>query len=221
MKQYLEASFVLSGTLPSESEEELTKFFNDFTTKINQTKEEGKFKIKKWKIGDKKLKLDISSDNSISPHVAILRIRKQLGPAIGKKFRVGVRGFEFIKYVIETEVEIIPENAFSLPLTESIEFKEIEGKKIALITIDPKMEEDFIEKGAVERIIKLVTEKISKQMHGAKKEHHEIVWYSGERELYTGDNPTTLLQKANWIHRTNYRNQWLLSPSITTDLIFL
>ncbi len=216
MKQYLEASFILSGILPSESEEELTKFFNDFTTKINQIKDEGNFKIEKWKIGDKKLRIDISSDNSISPHVAILRIRKLLGPAIGKKFRVGVRGFEFIKYVIETEIEIIPESAFSLPLTESIEFKEVEGKKIALITIDPKMEEDFIEKGAVERIIKLVSEKISKQMHGAKKEHHEIVWYSGEKELNTEDNPTTLLQKANWIHRTNYRNQWILSPSITT-----
>lgn len=216
MKHYLEAHFILSGHLPEESKDELKTFLDEFVTKTNNTREEGKFSIQKWESKENKLFLKIDSEDSLSPHVAILRLRKQISNQFGKKYRIGVRGFSFEKYTIENEIEDLPTSEFTLPLTKKLHFKEQDGKKWVKIEIDPEIEEDFIEKGAIERIVRRVGEKISKQLYGAKKEHHDIVWYSGEKQLNTEENPTQLMQDVNWIQRTNYRNQWILSPTLTT-----
>ena len=216
MKHYLEAFFTLSGSLPEESKDDLKKFFIQFEEKIHKSRKDGEFLISDWNIKNSQLNLTISSINSVPPHVAILRIRKQIAEVIGKKYRVGLRGFEFKKYTIETDLEKEPLEKFTLPLTSKLTFKEKEGKQSVLIEIDPKIPEDFVEKGAIERIVRRVSDKISKQHYGAKKEHHDILWYSGEKKHYTDKNPTQLMQNANWIQRTNYRNQWVLSPTITT-----
>ena len=134
---------------------------------------------------------------------------------MGKKYRVGLRGFEFIKYNIETELEQEPLEEFTLPLTSNLTFKEEKGKHSVIIEIDPKIPEDFVEKGTIERIVRRVSDKISKQHYGAKKEHHDVLWYSGEKQHHTNKNPTQIMQEANWIQRTNYRNQWVLTPTIT------
>jgi seryl-tRNA synthetase len=216
MKHYLEAFFTLSGPLPEESKEDLKKFFTQFEVKIQESRKDGEFSIAQWNLKDSQLNLTISSINSVPPHVAILRIRKQIAEVIGKKYRVGLRGFEFNKYTIETELEQEPLEKFTLPLTSNLTFKEEEGKSSVLIEIDPKIPEDFVEKGTIERIVRRVSDKISKQHYGAKKEHHEVLWYSGEKKHHTDKNPTQLMQNANWIQRTNYRNQWILTPTITT-----
>lgn len=216
MKHYLAAAFNLSGPLPDESSEDLTEFFNQFVEKTQESKKEGEFAITNINADGNQLSFVIASVNSVPPHVALLRIRKQLAEAIGKKYRVGLRGFEFRKYTIETEIEQEPLKEFTLPLTKKIEFSKKEDKFYAKIEIDPEIPEDFVEKGTIERIVRRVNDKAVKQHYGAKKEHHEIVWSSGEKELFTDQNPTTLMQEANWIQRTNYRNQWILSPTITT-----
>ncbi|MHA1464460.1 MAG: aminoacyl--tRNA ligase-related protein [Candidatus Heimdallarchaeaceae archaeon] len=215
MKHLLNAYFILSGELPPESKDDLDEFFIQFSEKTQQTKQEGKFDIA-WSIKGSELALKISSIDSISPHVAILRIRKQLAAAVGKKYRVGLRGFKFKNYKITTEIEDKPIKEFTLPLTKKLTFSEKEDKNWVEIEIDPDISEDFVEKGTIERIVRRVGEKISKQKFGAKKEHHDIVWYSGEKELFTEENPTQLMQEANWIQRTNYRNQWILTPTLTT-----
>ena len=216
MKYNLKANFNLSGPLPEKSGELLNKFFSDFVDNIRRTRDKGEFSIKSSHKNDIKLSLNISSKESIMPHVALLRIRKQLSALIGKEYRIGLRGFEIKKYTIETELEQKPTKIFTLPLTSNIEFKEKDGKPLALIEIDPSIPEDFVEKGAIERIVRRVNDKIEKQHYGAKKEHHDIVWYSGEKKLFTKDNPTQAMQKENWIQRTSYRNQWILTPTLTT-----
>ncbi|MHA1199345.1 MAG: hypothetical protein ACTSQF_08380, partial [Candidatus Heimdallarchaeaceae archaeon] len=184
MKHQLNAYFILSGELPPESKEDLDAFFIQFGEKIQQSKKEGKFDIS-WSLKKSELALKISSIDSISPHVAILRIRKQLAASIGKKYRVGLRGFKFKDYKITTEIEDQPIKEFTLPLTKKLTFSEKEGKNWVEIQIDPEISEDFVEKGTIERIVRRVSEKISKQKYGAKKEHHEIVFYSGEKKLFT------------------------------------
>ena len=216
MKQHLEVQFTLSGPFPEESKEEIEELLKQFSEKTQKSRDEGEFKFTEWKTKDNKLVLTISSIDSLSPHVAVLRLRKQLAATLGKKYRVGLRGFAFIKYIIETELEEKPIKEFSLPLVNKIEFFEKDGKNFVKIEVDPEIEEDFVEKGAIERIVRRVGEKISKQHYGAKNEHHQISWYSGEKKHFTDENPTQLMQKANWIQRTNYRNQRILTPTITT-----
>ncbi len=214
MKQHLTLTFELSGVLPQESKEDLNNFFTEYSTEINNKIKEGNFSIDSWTSKDKELELSLLSELSLSPHVAVLQLRKRLSTSIGKKYRIGIRGFKFKSYNIDIELEQKPIKEFTLPLTKSISFVEKDGKSFAHIEIDPEIGEDFVEKGAIERIVKRVGDKIAKQYHGSKKEHHEIVWYTGEKGHFTTENPTKLLQDAKWIHRTNYRNQWIFTPSI-------
>ena len=118
MKHYLEAHFILSSPLPEESKDELKEFFDEFVKKTNEIREEGKFEIHEWNSKETKLLLKINSEDSLSPHVAILRLRKQITNQFGKKYRVGVRGFNFDKYLIETEIEDLPTKEFTIPLTK-------------------------------------------------------------------------------------------------------
>ena len=172
MKHYLEAHFNLSGPLPEESKEDIQQFIKEFESKTNETREDGRFEIQQWKSKENKLYLQFYSEDSLSPHVAILRLRKQIPNQFGKKYRIGMRSFSFKKYSIEKEIEEFPIDAFSLPLTKKLEYKEKEGKKWVKIEIDPQIEEDFVEKGAIERIVRRVEEKISKQYYGAKKRRY-------------------------------------------------
>ncbi|MHA1303234.1 MAG: aminoacyl--tRNA ligase-related protein [Candidatus Heimdallarchaeaceae archaeon] len=216
MKQYLEGYYVFSGELPQESKEDITTFLAQFEKELQEKRPEGTFNLHFQSIEAEKLYFSIDSSNSYSPHSIVLRMRKQLAQKIGKKYRKGLRGFKITKYVIDKELEQEPIKEFTLPLTKNIEFyKKDNNNHWARIEIDPEIEEDFIEKGAIERILRRVDDKISKQHHGAKKEHHTVTWYSGEKELMTNKNPTKLLEKAQWIHHTNYRNQWILTPRVT------
>lgn len=217
MRLHLEAYFNLSKDLPAESEEEIQKIFDTFAEKIIKQHEQGHFEFPFLKIKDDKLFFAIDTEETIYPHVAILRLRKELAKTIGPTYRIGLRGFKIEKYVIERELEYLPMKEFTLPFTKKIDFissKKGEERK-AVIEIDPEIPEDFVEKGAIQRIVNLVEDKISKQHHGAKKEHHKTLWYSGEINHPNQDNPTRLLEEKEWIVRTNYRNQWVFTPSIT------
>jgi len=216
MKQTLELYFVTSGELPKESVEHIEQFISKYEQDLNTKRPKGKFTIKLSEVKDKKIVLSLNSVDSYAPHTIVLRMRKQLAQEIGKKYKIGLRGFKFINYEIEKKLKLEPKKEFTLPLTSKLEFFKKDDEPWAKIEIDPEIEEDFVEKGAIERILRRINDKISKDYHGAKKEHHTVAWYSGEKKLLTSKNPTKLLEKEGWIKRTNYRNQWILTPSITS-----
>lgn len=217
MKYNCQFSFKLREKLPPVAEKKLDFWLDEFQQmleeKIKKEDLPGVSKIKNWKIVEDtkkndKILFNITSGITIPPHQALLRLRKFLATKIGREFHIGIDAVNIESYKIEVEIPAVPVKKFSLPFVKEITFKE----ETAKLELEQDIPIDLIEKGAIDRIIKLVPQKIIEQQTRGKDEHHLVIWSSKEKKPKVKVNPTEELVKKGWIERTNYRNQWIFAP---------
>jgi seryl-tRNA synthetase len=209
MESYLKAQFILSAPLPPEA----NNYLSDVMERANQRffGEGGKLgKITELKVDNNNISITIDCKGKGQPHYILFRLRKFMRTEIGKKFRVGIREIKFEEYIITLPSEV-PSKEIKIPFVKKIEYK----SQNACIYLDPKINLDFVEKGAIERIVGLFKTKLEMQKYGAKKEHHKIVYTSEKKDISFREDPTKIMVKLGWIRRTSYRNQWIWGPEIT------
>ncbi len=220
MKYDLKFSFKLRGKLPQNAPQKIEGWFDELKQILEKNigKEDIKeiSQVKKWEISPTSEKedefvLSVTSGSALPPHHALLRMRKFFSEKFGKEFKVGISGIEIKSYKIDVDIPQKPEKEFTLPFVSSIKFSD----KIAKVTIDKDIPIDFIEKGAIDRIVKLVRNKILERLIRGKDEHHLVIWSSEKKNPKFTENPTEAMIKAGWIQRTSYRNQWVFGPAIT------
>jgi seryl-tRNA synthetase len=220
MKYNLKFSFILRGKIPPEAKKEIENWLDELHTMFAKGIKEADLteisKVKSWDIQPKSEKEDeliltVVSGGVMPPHHALLRMRKFIAEKLGKAYRVGVGSVEIKSYKIDVDIPNKPAKEFSLPFVKTIKFTD----KIASLVLDKDIPIDFIEKGAIDRIVKLVRNKVIEEIIRGKDEHHMVIWSSAEKkEKFTG-NPTDAMIKDGWIQRTSYRNQWIFAPAIT------
>ncbi|MHA1912126.1 MAG: serine--tRNA ligase [Candidatus Kariarchaeaceae archaeon] len=209
--------YQLSSDFPLDRKDELSEIIAQCTSVlhkgVSEIDQETSTKISSWDISGSSLEFQFTAGATrVSPHHAILRLRNYLKTALGEHFRLGLRGFEILEYTIVVPLDFPTNAPFKLPFTQEIVFNE----KEATITIDPSIPEDLLEKGAIDRIIRLVNDKIHHQRYGSKAEHHRIIFNSPQKEEVCCSDPTELMVKANWLKRAAHRNQWIITPTLTT-----
>ncbi|MBN1330526.1 MAG: serine--tRNA ligase [Candidatus Heimdallarchaeota archaeon] len=220
MKYNLKFAFKLRGILPTQAHEK----FNDWILELHQMFEKGIqekdlpeiSRIKKWEINsvsdkEQELVLTVTSGAAQPPHHALLRMRKFFSEKLGKDFKIGISGVDIKSYKIDVDIPNRPKKEFTLPFVSSIKFSD----KIASIILQKDIPIDFIEKGAIDRIVRLVKNKIIEEMIRGKDEHHLVVWKSEQKKITYKENPTDLMIAEGWIQRTSYRNQWIFGPAIS------
>jgi len=62
-------------------------------------------KITEWKLGEDRIELVLESGRYVRVHDAILRLKKQFSDALGKKFRIGIRGIEVESFTVKVPAE--------------------------------------------------------------------------------------------------------------------
>jgi seryl-tRNA synthetase len=220
MKFNLKFSFKLRGKFPANRQEEIAQWLVEFKQMIEKgiKKEELKeiSRIKKWEkisISDKEdeLILTVTSGDKMPPHQVLLRMRKFFSQKLGKEFRLGISGIEIKSYKIDVDIPNKPQKEFTLPFVSSIKFTD----KVAKLTLAKDIPIDFIEKGAIDRIVRLVKNKVLEEKTRGKDEHHLVIWTSNEKKSVFTGNPTEAMIEDGWIQRTNYRNQWIFGAAIT------
>ena len=220
MKYNLKFSFKLRGKLPINALEKI----NNWLKELQQILEKGIkvedlneiSKVKNCEISsltekEDELILTVVSGANMPPHHALLRMRKFFTEKMGKEFRIGIGDVEIKSYKIDVDVPNKPKKDFSLPFVTSIKFTD----KVASLVLAKDIPIDFIEKGTIDRIVKLVKNKIFEQSIRGKDEHHQEIWRSDEKQIFTKENPTDVMIKEGWIQRTSYRNQWIFAPPIS------
>ncbi|NHJ39613.1 MAG: serine--tRNA ligase [Asgard group archaeon] len=220
MKYHLKFSFLLRGKLPTDKHE----LIKEWMVELQKMLEKGIKKedlneisqVKKWEINalsekEDEFVLTVTSGDKIPPHHALLRMRKFFSEKFGKEFRLGVSGVDIKDYKIDVDIPNKPQKEFTLPFVSSIKFTD----KIAKVTLAKNIPIDFIEKGAIDRIVRLVRNKVIEEKIRGKDEHHLIIWTGMKKEPIFNGNPTDEMIKQGWIQRTNYRNQWIFGPAIT------
>ncbi|NHJ47038.1 MAG: serine--tRNA ligase [Asgard group archaeon] len=220
MKFNLKFSFKLRGKFPADKQDKIEEWIVELQQMLEKgiKKEDLKeiSRVKNWEIKSTSKKEDefiltVISGDKIPPHHALLRMRKFFSQKFGKELRLGISGVDIKSYKIDIDIPNKPEKEFTLPFVSSIKFTEKEAK----LTLAKDIPIDFIEKGAIDRIVKLVRNKVLEEVIRGKDEHHFVIWSSEEKKpLFTG-NPTEEMIEEGWIQRTNYRNQWIFGPGIT------
>jgi len=81
-----------------------------------------------------------------------------------------------------------------------------------------KLNESFIRNNNIERTIKLIQEKISRQYYEGKKEYHEILYTSPKQKPVWDKDPSKEMLKKGWIVRSSTKGKWIFRPQFTAIL---
>ncbi|HUU76777.1 MAG TPA: serine--tRNA ligase [candidate division Zixibacteria bacterium] len=220
MKYDLRFSFKLRGKFPVDAEAKIKEWLKELRKILEKGIKEEEIQeisqVKKWEIipisnNEDEFDLTVTSGRVLPPHHALLRMRKFFSEKFGKEYRLGISGVEIKSYKIEVDIPNRPAKEFTLPFVKSIKFSENTAKLI----LDKDIPIDFIEKGTIDRIVKLVKNKILEEIIRGKDEHHMVIWETEQKKPIVNENPTDLMITDGWIQRTSYRNQWIFGPAIS------
>ncbi|HDN82961.1 MAG TPA: serine--tRNA ligase [Candidatus Altiarchaeales archaeon] len=210
MEFFLVAELKLSRNIQEEEKEKITNLLLNSESVLRKGAPQGKgAKITKFSFDGDKIILEITSDRYVRPHAAIFRIKNFLAKELGKELRMGIRKISARSYRIKFEVPETPRRSIKLPFVDEIKFS---GNlcEIYLSNLD----EDFLRKNYVDRIISLINEKIEREKYRGKAEHHEIIYTSPKREHFSTRDPTEEMIKRNWIKHYG-KGRWIFGIEAT------
>ena len=146
--------------------------------------------------------LNISSEGIFRPHNALLQLKNVLSKELGKKHKLGIREIKITGYSIDFELEKQPLKIFSIPFADL----EINGKKIKILL--KEVDEEFLQRNYIDRIINLVKEKVENQYYEGKGEFWKLIWESKEKKPVWSKDPTEEMIKLNWIKQGPTKGKW-------------
>lgn len=184
-------------------------------------------KIIDWKLSEDKLFLKIESGHKVRSHDAILRVKKPLAELIGKKYHLGIREINIIKYEIDIPLET-DENHVDVETLESVaktteKLSSFEIQEDDLKLVFENIDESGIRKQSINRLIKLIlasneeveddknilTNKVIKGTPG------EVVGRSPEFEYSFDGDVNEKAMELGWIKRFTGKGQWFYGPKMT------
>ena len=207
MKFDLVANFTFSSDA-SQVIKEIENIVYDFNKTLLVKDESIKIDIKNLERNS--LILNIFSEGAFRPHNALLQLKNLLIKELGKKFKLGIREIKIIGYSIGFELEKQPLKVFSIPFADL----ELDGKKIKILL--KEVDEEFLQRNYIDRMINLVKEKVENQYYAGKGEFWRLIWESGEKDLAWSKDPTDEMVKLDWIKQGPTKGKWFYYPQATT-----
>jgi seryl-tRNA synthetase len=209
--------FLLKGKIDLSADAgEAASALNDYFEKasmdvLSKGAPEGKGpKILNWDINKTEISLEIESGTHVRAHEALLRLKKNIGQAFGKKYKLGARSISIFEYVITIELEQTPKKEFTVPFVTRLEFQD---KSCTIVFND--IDEEFLLNNYIDRIINLINKKVEDQYYEGKGEYWELYWASEEREPKWTSDPTEEMLKLNWLKQGPTKGKWFYKPEIT------
>jgi len=196
MKFDLVADFTFSNDV-SKINSEIESVFNKSLVDKDKS-----IKIVVKKFEKNSLNLSISSKGIFRPHNALLQLKNVLCKELGKKHQLGIREIKITGYSIDFKLEKQPLKIFSIPFADL----DIKGKKIKILLKD--INEDFLHKNYIDRMINLAKEKVENQYYEGKGEFWKLIWESGEKKPVWLKDPTEEMVKLNWIKQGPTKGKW-------------
>ena len=155
----------------------------------------------------------IESGTYVRSHAVAIRLKNSLSMLLGKEFKIGIKKVVGKKYTLALELEKIPKDPINIPFVDNIS---IQDNNAILILND--LDEEFLTKNHVDRIINLFYDKVEAQFWGGKGEHWELISKSKEIEPLTTKDPTTELLALGWLKQGPSQGQWFYHAPIATLL---
>ncbi len=172
-------------------------------------------KIIDWSLKDDQILITIVSGQYVRPHEALLRLKKNFGLKLSKKYKIGVRSITADKYFIEIPLLQKPKKEFGLPFVSELK---LDNENLTCNLTFENLSEEFLRENYIDRIIRLVNQKISNQYYSGKGEQWELMWSSEERDHVWALDPTEEMLKAGWLKQGPTKGKWFYHPQLTAIL---
>jgi seryl-tRNA synthetase len=209
MKFNLKASYIFSSEI-SFIKKDIEIFVSNYNKNLAQ--KDKTINFKNILVEKNSLSLSITSQGNFRPHNALLQMKNALSKEFGKKHKLGVREIVIKNYEIEFELIKKPLKKLSIPFAE-IEFKD----KLATIILK-NVDEEFLQRNYIDRMINLVKEKVENQYYEGKEEFWKLIWESGEKKLNWTKDPTDEMVKLSWLKQGPTKGKWFYHPQATAIL---
>lgn len=175
----------------------------DFNNRLDERKEQAA--VEEWNINNDTLSITIVSQGRRRAHELLLQLRKNISEKLGEEHHVGVRSLKTRRYEIVFDVEKKPLHEVSIPFASL----SINNKRVTIIL--ESVDEEFLTKNYVDRIIRRVREKIDAQHYEGKKECWELIWESEQKKPVWNRDPSEEMQKLGWIVSFG-KGKWFYRP---------
>lgn len=213
MKFFLSGKIKFSGSLEKakkDIEEAVENANKDLLVRgAPKGKEKEASRVSDFRIKGDQLFLEIHSGRYVRAHEGLNRIKKKLGEVLGKKHRVGARDVEILDYRVEFELEKEPVEKFTIPFAKETKF----SKNKCTLTLE-NLDAEFLKRNYIDRMIKLVEEKVEAQHFAGKSEHWELIWKSKEKKHAWNEDPSKVIERKSWVKRAGGIGQWIYGPII-------
>ena len=208
MKFDLKANFTFSGNL-SAIDKEINSFISDYNKKNLTVKDSS---IENVNIQKSSLSFNIVSNGVFRPHNALLNMKNSIAKEFGKKHHLGVRDIKIDGYTIEFELEKKPLKELTIPFADV----KIKDKQATLIL--KNVDEEFLRRNYIDRMIKLVQEKVNDQYYEGKGEFWKSIWESGGKKPVWDKDPTEEMAKLGWLQQGPTKGKWFYRSQATAIL---
>lgn len=202
----LKASFNFSNDVSS-----LKKELDDFITGFNKTiiSKDKTFKIDKVKVEKTNMILNIKSEGVFRPHNALLQMKNEISREFGKKHHLGIREIRVQSYSISFDVEKKPLKKVTIPFAE-VSFKD---KHATLVLKD--VDEEFLRRNYIDRMISRVSEKVASHYYEGKAEFWKAIWESKPKKPVWTKDPTEEMVRLDWLQQGPTKGKWFYRPQAT------
>lgn len=157
--------------------------------------------------------ISISISSEISAHELFYRIKKCLAESLGKTVRIGIKTATIEKYVITFNLEKKPLHTVEIPFVSNIG---IVGTtcKVTFESIDEK----FIIKNYIDRIINRIKEKVDAHYYEGKEEFWELMEQTPIKTPVWNKDPTEEMLNLTWLKQGPTKGKWFYRPQIVAVL---
>ena len=197
----LKTTFVFSG--------EITSIKENIETFVEEHRKALKEKEASLDILDLKkniLSLKLTSTGSLRPHNMLLHLKNLMVKEFGKKYHLGIREIKIDYYKIVFEIEKKPLKKVVIPFADL----KIEDRLVTMSLL--KVDDEFLRRNYIDRMIKLVEEKVKNQYYEGKGEYWELIWESRKKESVWRKDPTEEMLKKSWLKQGPTKGKWFYYP---------
>ena len=113
--------------------------------------------------------IDIMSEGIFRPHNALLQLKNTISKEFGKKHKIGIRDIKIDNYTINFELEKKPLKEVKIPFAKI----KIKDKQVSIVI--ENVDEEFLQRNYIDRMISLVKEKVENQYYEGKEEFWKLI----------------------------------------------
>jgi seryl-tRNA synthetase len=205
----LKANFTFSNDI-LKIENEINSSISNFNKTLSEKDKSLKIKINA--INKNILYLEIASEGGIRPHNSLLQMKNILSKEFGKKHHLGIREISIEEYTIDFDLGKKPLKKVNVPFADI----EINEKRAKIIL--KKVDEEFLRRNYIDRMISLVKEKVENQYYEGKEEFWKLIWKSKEKKHLWSKDPTEEMVKLGWLKQGPTKGKWFYRPQAAAIL---